>query len=215
MMREGGNPWTDTIVIPWYTLGLVQAKMLQVWLHLQEMMFVNNLLGMLPFLALGALGLANLAAAVGALRVARRAEELGEGRFELLRDQHERLELLREERSVLLDELERERRERLGAQERVKQLMREHPHLELERELQRLREELELEREGRTHNHRERQRLDEELEHERLARSRDQQNVRRLERDLLELQQLVEERRQTLKASKKGLWPNLLRSNNH
>ena len=189
MMREGGNPWTDTIVIPWYTLGLVQAKMLQVWLHLQEMMFVNNLWGMLPFLALGALGLANLVAAVGALRVARRAEELGEGRFELLRDQHERLELLREERSVLLDELERE--------------------------LQRLREELELEREGRTHNHRERQRLDEELEHERLARSRDQQNVQRLERDLLELQQLVEERRQTLKASKKGLWTNLLRSNNH
>jgi hypothetical protein len=179
------------------------------------MMFVNNLWGMLPFLALGALGLANLVAAVGALRVARRAEELGEGRFELLRDQHERLELLREERSVLLDELERERRERLGAQERVKQLMREHPHLELERELQRLREELELEREGRTHNHRERQRLDEELEHERLARSRDQQNVQRLERDLLELQQLVEERRQTLKASKKGLWTNLLRSNNH
>jgi len=214
MMREGGNPWIDTIVIPWYTLGLVQAKVLQVWLHLQEMMFVNNLWGMLPFLALGALGLANLAAAVGALRVARRAEELGEGRFELLLDQHERLELLREERSVLLDELKRERRERLGAQERVKQLMREHPHLELERELQRRREELECE--GRTHNHRERQRLDEELEHERLlARSRDQQNVQRLERDLLELQQLVEERRQTLKASKKGLWTNLLRSNNH
>jgi|SRR5829696_2040672 len=213
MMREGGNPWTDTIVIPWYTLGLVQAKVLQVWLHLQEMMFVNNLWGMLPFLALGALGLANLTAAVGALRVARRAEELGEGRFELLLDQHERLELLREERSVLLDELKRERRERLGAQERVKQLMREHPHLELERELQRRREELECE--GRTHNHRERQRLDEELEHERLARSRDQQNVQRLERDLLELQQLVEERRQTLKASKKGLWTNLLRSNNH
>ncbi len=43
----------------------------------------------------------------------RRAEELGEGRFELLRDQHERLELLHEERRMLLDELERERRERL------------------------------------------------------------------------------------------------------
>ena len=75
---------------------------------------------------------------------ARRSEELGEGRFELLRDQHERLELLREERRMLLDELERERRERLEAQGRVKQLMRERPHLELERELQRLTEELEL-----------------------------------------------------------------------
>jgi hypothetical protein len=78
-------------------------------------MFVDKLLGMLPFLALGALGVANLVAAVGALRGSRRAEELGEERYELLRDQHERLELLREERKTLLDELERERRERLEA----------------------------------------------------------------------------------------------------
>jgi hypothetical protein len=68
-------------------------------------MFVDNLSGMLPFLALGALGVANLIAAMGALRGARSAEELGEGRFELLRDQHDRLELLREERRKLLDEL--------------------------------------------------------------------------------------------------------------
>ncbi len=171
--------------------------------------------GMLPFLAIGVLGVANLVAAVGALRGAHRAEELGEGRFELLRDQHDRLELLREERRMLLDELERERRERLEAQERVKLLMREHPHLELEREFQRLTEELELEREGRTHNHRERQRLGEELERERLARFGDQQNVQRLERDLQELQQLLEERELALKAPKKGLWTNLLRRNNH
>jgi hypothetical protein len=104
---------------------------------------------MLPFLTLSALGVANLVVAVGSLRGTHRAEQLGEGRFELLRDQHERLELLREERRMLLDELERERRERLEAQGRVKQLMREHPHLELERELQRLKKELELEREGR------------------------------------------------------------------
>jgi hypothetical protein len=181
----------------------------------KETMVVDKLSGMLPFLALGALGVVNLVAAVGALRGARRTEELGEGRFELLRDQHDRLELLREERGMLLDELERERRERLEAQERVKQLMREHPHLELERELQRLTEELELEREGRTHNHRERQRLGEELERERLARLGDQQNVQRLERDLQELQQLLDERQQALKAPKKGLWTNLLRSNNH
>jgi hypothetical protein len=72
---------------------------------------------------------------------------------------------------MMLDVLKRARRERLEAQERVKQLMRMHPHLELERELQRLTEEQGLEREGRTHNHRERQRLGEELERERLARS--------------------------------------------
>jgi len=129
-------------------------------------MFVDKLSGMLPFLALGALGVANLVP-VGALRGARRAEELGEGRFELLRDQHERLELPREERRMLLDELNDERRERLEAQRRVKQLMREHPHLELERELQRLTEELECER---------------------LARLGDQRNVQRVERDLEELQ---------------------------
>jgi hypothetical protein len=58
-------------------------------------MFVDKLLWILPFLALGTLGLANLVAAVSALRGTRRAEELGEGRYELLRDQHERLELLR------------------------------------------------------------------------------------------------------------------------
>jgi hypothetical protein len=85
-------------------------------------MFVDFFSGMLPFLALGTIGVANLVAASGALRSVRRAEELGEGHFELLRDQHERLELLREKRRMLLDELERKRRERLEAQERVKQL---------------------------------------------------------------------------------------------
>jgi hypothetical protein len=109
---------------------------------------------------------------------------------------------------MLLDVFERKRREWLEAQEKIDQLMREYLSLELERELQRLTEELELEREGRTHNHRERQRLGEELERERLARSGDQRNVQRLERDLHELQQ-------ALKAPKKGLWTNLLTSNNH
>ena len=71
-----------------------------------------------------------------------------------------------------------------------------------------------MEREGRAHNPRERQRLGEELECERLARLGDQRNVQRLGRDLQELQQLLEERQQALKAPKKGLWTNLLRSNN-
>jgi hypothetical protein len=58
-------------------------------------MFVDKLSGMLPFFALGALGVANLVAAIGALRGARRAEDLGEGRNKLLRDQHERLDAAR------------------------------------------------------------------------------------------------------------------------
>lgn len=174
---------------------------------------MDRFAGTHPFLALSALCIVTLAAAIGAQRGAH-SRRTRRGRFELLRDQHERLELLREERRMLLDELERERRERLEAQERVKQLMREHPHLELEREVQRLTEELELERKGRTHNHRERQRLGEELERERLARSGDQRNVQRLELDLQELQQLLDEQ-QTLKAPKKSLWTNLLKSNNH
>jgi hypothetical protein len=45
-----------------------------------------------------------------------KAEEFGEERFELLRDEHAWPELLREECRVLLDELERERWERLEAQ---------------------------------------------------------------------------------------------------
>jgi hypothetical protein len=71
---------------------------------------------------------------------------------------------------MLIDVLEGERRERLEAQKKVNQLMREYLSVEFERELQRLTEEQGLEREGRTHKHRERQRLGEELERERLAR---------------------------------------------
>src|SRR3712207_4093347 len=174
---------------------------------------VNTAIEILPFLVLGALGIATLGVALGALRSALRAEKLGENRFELLRDQHERLELLREERQVLIEELEFERRELLEAQKRVKQLMREHPHLELEREIQRLTEELELEREGRLHNHRERQRLSEELERERLARSQDQRNIERLERELRELEWLLEERQGPRKASRKGFGGPLPRRN--
>jgi hypothetical protein len=82
---------------------------------------------------------------------------------------------------MLIDVLERERRERLEAQKKVNQLMRAYLSLEFERELRRLTEEQRLEREGRTHKHRERQRLGAELERERLARSGNQRNVRRLQ----------------------------------
>src|SRR5215208_8264283 len=178
-------------------------------------MFLDTLTQMLPFLALGALGVATLGVALGALRSARRSEQLGEDRFELLRDQGERLELMREERRTLTEELGHERRVRLEAQRKVERLTREHPHLELERELQRITEELELEREGRLHNHQERQRLAKELEHVGLARSEDQREARReverLEQEVQKLRELVEsweelweEEGGASKASKKG-----------
>ena len=56
-------------------------------------------------------GIAILAVSIGALRSSRRSEGLGENRYELLRDQQERLELLREERRTLLEEVERESHE--------------------------------------------------------------------------------------------------------
>jgi hypothetical protein len=102
-----------------------------------------------------------------------------------------------------LDVFERKRREWLEAQEKIDQLMREYLSLELERELQRLTEEQELEREGRTHKQRKRQRLGAELESERLARSGDQRNIQRLQRDFRERQKLLEELQQVLKAPKK------------
>src|SRR5215204_1575521 len=53
-----------------------------------------------------------LAIAIGTLRSSRRSEGLGEDRYELLRDQHDRLEMLREERRMLTEQLARESRER-------------------------------------------------------------------------------------------------------
>jgi predicted nuclease with TOPRIM domain len=171
------------------------------------MIRVDRVIELIPFLALGILGFVTLGFTAGTLRSARRSEQLGEDRLDLLRDSHERLELLREERKTLLVELERERRERQEAQGRVKQLMREHPHLELEREIQRLTEELELEREGRLHNLRERQRLVEELEAERLAHSEDERAAQHFEREVRELEYLFEESQGSRKVrKKKGSW---------
>jgi hypothetical protein len=76
---------------------------------------------------------------------------------------------------MLRDVLERERRQRLEAQKKVKQLMRVYLSLEFERELQYPMGKQGLERAGRRHSHRERQRLGEERE--RLDRSGDQRNV--------------------------------------
>ena len=53
-----------------------------------------------------------LAVALGALRRSRRGGHLGEDHYELLRGQQERLQLLREERRMLLEDLEQESLER-------------------------------------------------------------------------------------------------------
>ena len=106
---------------------------------------MNTVIEILPFFALGALGIATLVVASGALRSALRAEKQGEDRFELLRDQQGRLELLREERRVLTEELEREGR------------------LHNHRERQRLSEELERERSARSQDQRDIERLEREL----------------------------------------------------
>src|SRR5215210_1300053 len=124
MIGEGGEPRTDTIAHPWYAFGLVQAKMPPVWLLSGGEDVRGQAFGDASLPRPQCLGVVNVVAAIGALRGAHRAEVLGEGRFELLRDHHERPPLLHEERRMLLDELERERRERLEAQGRVKQLMR-------------------------------------------------------------------------------------------
>ena len=50
--------------------------------------------------------------AILTFRSSRRSEDLGEDRYEILREQHDRLEMLREERRMLAGELEGESRER-------------------------------------------------------------------------------------------------------
>jgi hypothetical protein len=55
------------------------------------------------------MSIVTLAVTVRNLLSARRSEELGESRYELLRDQNDRLEMLREARRMLVEELEREK----------------------------------------------------------------------------------------------------------
>jgi hypothetical protein len=69
-------------------------------------------------LAVGSL-LASVITLVVALRIvqsAHRSENSGEERLQILREQQQRLEFMREERRLLLEEIERQRSERNGAQ---------------------------------------------------------------------------------------------------
>src|ERR687889_561249 len=139
--------------------------------------------------------LVTLAVAIGALRSSRRSETLGEDRYELLRDQHERLEMLREERRMLTEQLERESQDR-------RQLME-----YLEETDPRLRENLERRRQARFEGGRSVERLDEEwrrlqqehaqlteeLEQERQGREDILRRAEGLEREQTEVSGLQQE----------------------
>jgi len=160
-------------------------------------------------------GIATLVAILVTLRSSRRAEEFGEDRYELLRDQQEWLELLREERQMLIERLEQESRERRQLRETLEQAL---PSFVQDpgraQELPRLKEELEQERHGhsevrwrveqleREHKERltevhqkaerltqERQQLAEELERERGGRLEAQQQAEEQEQERLRLEQ--------------------------
>ena len=111
---------------------------------------------------------------IGTLRSSRRSEGLGENRYELLRDQHDRLDMLREERRMLTEALERESRERQQLTEY------------LEETDPRLMENLERRPQARTESEREAERLEEERqrleqEHRRLGEELEQERRKRLE----------------------------------
>ena len=115
--------------------------------------------------------IATLAVAIRDLRSSRRSEGLGEDRYELLRDQHDQLELLREERRMWVQELERESQQR---QQLISVLEEVNPQIveKLQREQQ--------ESKGRLETHRRIQPSEREHE-ERLTSA--QQNVEQAEQE--------------------------------
>jgi chromosome segregation ATPase len=159
---------------------------------------------------------ATLAVAIVALRSSRRSEEIGENRYELLRDQHDRLELLREERQMLVEELKHESQKRqrfmedrrphvvedleqARAESASRAEQQEQERQRLEQELRRLEEELEREhkelsgvRQEAQRFGQERQRLAEELEQE---RQRGAESASRAEQQEQERQRLEQELR--------------------
>src|SRR5918993_2551378 len=107
---------------------------------------IDTLLTLVPLLV----GVATLFIAISILRSSRRSEALDEDRYELLREQHDRLEILREERRMLTEQLERESRERRQLTEYLEETdprlienlnRRRQARIESEREAERLEEE--------------------------------------------------------------------------
>jgi hypothetical protein len=170
------------------------------------------------FLVIFVTCIATLVVGIRILQSSRRSEGLGEDRNELLRDQYERLELLREERQVLIEELEGESRERrqlmeylgggrtqLADDREMEQVRTENAHnanqseqerLRLEQQLDQLHDELEREQrahlEAQQHNEQleqEQQQLTVDLQNERQARSEIQQRSEQQEQEKASLEQ--------------------------
>jgi len=74
---------------------------------MNETLLLGGVLGLLVVT-----GVATLAIAARTLRSARRAEQAGDERLEILREQQERLKVMYQERRMLEDELKRERERR-------------------------------------------------------------------------------------------------------
>jgi chromosome segregation ATPase len=175
--------------------------------------------------------IATLIVGVRIWQSSRRSESLGEDRNELLRDQYERLELLREERQVLLGELEGESQERrqlmeyLGGDrtrpvdDREMEQVRmenaqnaeqfEQERLRLKQQLDQLQEELERERqtylEAQQQTERlelEHQQLTVDLQNERQERSEAQQRSEQQEREKASLEQELQHMKEEANSQK-------------
>ena len=181
--------WTPTRYVS-YTNSRIVRKASRAFRRCLENERMMNLL--VPAVLL--ISIVTLIIAIGTLRSSRRSEDLGEDRYELLRDQHDRLELLREERRMLTEELERESRERRQLTEY------------LEETDPRLVEHLERRRQALTGSEHEAERSEEEREQERrqLVKALDaereqrlaiQQRAERLEEEGQRLQEELEQER--------------------
>jgi hypothetical protein len=138
-------------------------------------------------ISLGSLvvGVVTLVVAALAFRNSRRSAQLAEDRMEYLREEQARLEFLHEERRSLMEELKREREQRLENQQEAERADRERPAV-LEREHSRLTQELEQERGQRLEAQRQAEQLRQEhllLQRERgqLAEGLEQERAKRLE----------------------------------
>jgi DNA repair exonuclease SbcCD ATPase subunit len=165
-----------------------------------------------------------LAGTILNLRSSRRSETFDEERNKLLREQWDRLEILREERRMLIEDLERqsrereqlmeflgktpsqlvedlkkERREHLEAQERIEDLKQE--RLRLEQELHQSKEHLERERRA----HLEAQQRAEQLERHEKEQSGIQEELERLGEERQRLtEDLKREREERLRAERRA-----------
>jgi chromosome segregation ATPase len=136
-------------------------------------------------LAIVVIATANLFVAIRTLRSSLRSEELGESRYELLRDEQERLELLREERRTLIDALEQESqecRQLLGYLESGRPQLVEDLKNKQERHLV-AQQQAERQEQEQTRLRQELQRLQERLERERREQSENQQMAEQLARE--------------------------------